>query len=63
MDQWQLMFGIACFVAITTYIMFQLYGTADIQPWNYPKRSKSDVDTNEDSVMLSAEDNKNDENE
>jgi len=26
----------AAAVACTTYISFQIYGTADIQDWNYP---------------------------
>lgn len=34
--QWQYCFLLASAVAIVTYIMFQMYGTADIQPWNYP---------------------------
>lgn len=36
--QWQFCFLLASAVAIVTYIMFQIYGTADIQPWNYPPR-------------------------
>jgi MFS family permease len=34
--QWQYCFLLSSAVAIVTYIMFQVYGTADIQPWNYP---------------------------
>lgn len=29
-------------IAISTYIMFQIYGTADIQPWNYQKSRNTD---------------------
>lgn len=34
--QWQYAFITTSIIACTTYIMFQIYGTADIQPWNYP---------------------------
>jgi len=29
-------FGVSAAVACITYISFQVYGTADIQDWNYP---------------------------
>lgn len=38
-------------IAISTYIIFQIYGTADIQPWNYPKPKSTDE---EESKMLPA---------
>lgn len=30
------MFYVTSVIAICTYIFFQIFGTADIQPWNYP---------------------------
>lgn len=36
LSQWQFCFLLSSIVAIVTYLMFQIYGTADIQPWNYP---------------------------
>ncbi|XP_046407237.1 sialin-like isoform X2 [Ischnura elegans] len=36
LEQWRKVFGVTSVVAITTYIMFQIFGTADIQTWNYP---------------------------
>lgn len=35
--QWQHSFIVTAVIAVATYTMFQVYGTADIQPWNYPK--------------------------
>lgn len=37
-SQWLISFGIASCVAIFTYVMFQVYGTAEVQTWNYPER-------------------------
>lgn len=34
--QWQIAFITMTIVACSTYIMFHLYGTAEIQSWNYP---------------------------
>lgn len=34
--QWQYVFLTTSLIACITYIMFQLYGTAEIQSWNYP---------------------------
>lgn len=36
--QWQQSFILASIVAVITYIMFQIYGTAEVQSWNYPKQ-------------------------
>lgn len=35
-EQWQIAFIIMTIIACTTYVMFQIYGTAEIQPWNFP---------------------------
>lgn len=36
------MFGSTAVIAIFTYVMFQIYGTAEIQSWNYPKSKNTD---------------------
>lgn len=35
-SQWQYVFITTSIIACVTYIMYQIYGTADVQPWNYP---------------------------
>ncbi|KAJ6641246.1 Sialin [Pseudolycoriella hygida] len=42
LDQWQSVFGLTAVISISTYIMFQIYGTSDIQAWNYPKAKPTD---------------------
>lgn len=37
-EQWQIAFTVASVVACITYIVFQVYGTSEIQPWNYPPK-------------------------
>ena len=34
--QWQHCFLLSSVVAIVTYVMFRIYGTAEVQSWNYP---------------------------
>lgn len=46
--QWQSVFGLASAIALWTYIVFQLFGTAEIQSWNYPPQQH----LSEDSQML-----------
>lgn len=48
-EQWQHVFGVASIIAICTYVMFQIYGTADIQSWNYPQKK----------LLLAAEESQN----
>ncbi|XP_011500012.1 PREDICTED: vesicular glutamate transporter 3 [Ceratosolen solmsi marchali] len=36
LDAWRKVFGVTTCVACGTYIVYQIFGTADIQPWNYP---------------------------
>jgi hypothetical protein len=31
-------FALASIIAISTYMVFQIFGTSDIQPWNYPEK-------------------------
>lgn len=42
--QWQHCFLLSSVVAIVTYLMFQIYGTADVQPWNYPAIPRSEAE-------------------
>ena len=39
--QWRIVFGVTSVVATFTYLMFQIYGTAKIQDWNYPSKSRN----------------------
>lgn len=36
--QWNYVFINTAIVACSTYVVFQVYGTADVQPWNYPPK-------------------------
>jgi sugar phosphate permease len=45
LEQWQFCFVLSSIVAIVTYIMFQIYGTSDIQPWNYPPSQTAERQT------------------
>ncbi|XP_063243204.1 sialin isoform X2 [Bacillus rossius redtenbacheri] len=36
LEQWRYVFWVAAAVACVTYLAYQVFGTADIQPWNYP---------------------------
>ncbi|KAJ8985189.1 hypothetical protein NQ317_018218 [Molorchus minor] len=35
MSSWRTVYYVTGFVAISTYIVYQIWGTADVQPWNY----------------------------
>lgn len=37
LEQWRKVFWISAIVAAGTYVMFQIFGTADVQKWNYPE--------------------------
>lgn len=45
LDQWRTCFIASSVVAISTYVMFQMYGTAQIQPWNYYDSSNKQEET------------------
>ncbi|XP_055383878.1 sialin [Condylostylus longicornis] len=45
--QWRTVFGLSFVIAFCTYIMFQIYGTATIQSWNYPKNKLSSFEERE----------------
>ena len=38
LEQWQTSFLLAAVIASGTYLFYQLYATADVQPWNYPTK-------------------------
>lgn len=44
-SQWQNCFLLSSVVAITTYISFQIYGTAEVQSWNYPEPPKTGAES------------------
>jgi MFS family permease len=46
LGQWQFCFLVASIVAIVTYLMFQVYGTAEIQEWNYHNPPNNDDEAN-----------------
>lgn len=35
-DQWKIAFITMAIIACSTYVMFHIYGTAEIQSWNFP---------------------------
>lgn len=37
-QQWKYVFITTTVITCVTYIMYHIYGTADIQPWNYPSK-------------------------
>ncbi|XP_071438894.1 sialin isoform X2 [Hetaerina americana] len=39
LEQWRKVFGVTSVVAVATYVIFQIFGTAEIQSWNYPDGS------------------------
>ena len=39
LDAWRRVFGVTACVACGTYIVYQIFGTADIQHWNYPDQN------------------------
>ncbi|XP_031842266.1 sialin isoform X1 [Nomia melanderi] len=36
LDAWRQVFGVSACVACGTYVVYQIFGTGDIQAWNYP---------------------------
>lgn len=52
---WRYAFTTTMVIACVTYIMFHIYGTADIQPWNYPPKKLLNADpknTKDDDVQV-----------
>ncbi|XP_055596408.1 sialin [Uranotaenia lowii] len=48
-NQWQHVFAVSSIVAISCYLIFQFFGTAEIQKWNYPVTDeRAEVTSNED---------------
>jgi hypothetical protein len=42
LEQWQKVFWLSAVVSCGTYVFFQVFGTADIQAWNYPQQKIPD---------------------
>lgn len=58
LDAWRQVFGVTACVACATYIVYQIFGTGDIQPWNYPDQ-KYPQSVQEDSQPLNESPQKN----
>ncbi|XP_014270922.1 sialin isoform X1 [Halyomorpha halys] len=41
LEQWRKVFGISSVVAVATYIMYQVFGTSEVQSWNYSRNITS----------------------
>ncbi|XP_034938553.1 sialin [Chelonus insularis] len=42
LEAWRNVFGLTTCIACGTYIVYQIFGTADIQSWNYPDQKRPD---------------------
>ncbi|KAG7199009.1 hypothetical protein KM043_013161 [Ampulex compressa] len=58
LDAWRKVFGVTACVACSTYVVYQIFGTADIQAWNYPDQ-KYPQSVQEDSQPLNESPRKN----
>ncbi|XP_043785000.1 sialin-like isoform X2 [Apis laboriosa] len=58
LDAWRQVFGVTACVACATYIVYQIFGTGDVQPWNYPDQ-KYPQSVQEDSQPLNESPQKN----
>lgn len=58
LDAWRRVFGVTACVACSTYIVYQIFGTAEIQAWNYPDQ-KYPQSVQEDSQPLNESPSKN----
>lgn len=58
LDAWRRVFGVTACVACSTYVVYQIFGTADIQAWNYPDQ-KYPQSVQEDSQPLNESPQKN----
>ncbi|XP_052869216.1 vesicular glutamate transporter 3 isoform X1 [Anopheles cruzii] len=50
-NQWLHVFGVSSVVAISTYVIYQVFGTAEIQSWNYPV-ADPEVTSSDDSAVI-----------
>ncbi|XP_058467568.1 sialin [Malaya genurostris] len=50
-NQWLHVFGVSSVVAVSSYLVFQIFGTAEIQPWNYPLPDAEVVSTDDSAVI------------
>lgn len=41
LEQWRKVFGISSVVAVVTYVMYQVFGTSEVQSWNYSRNITS----------------------
>ncbi|XP_008554081.1 sialin [Microplitis demolitor] len=47
LDAWRNVFGLTSGIACGTYIIYQIFGTADIQSWNYPDQKRPQIVDND----------------
>ncbi|XP_043272041.1 sialin-like [Venturia canescens] len=59
LDAWRTVFGLTACIACGTYVVYQIFGTADIQEWNYPDRKYPQSTIDEDSTPLNEASQKN----
>lgn len=38
LSAWRNVFALAACIACATYVIYQICGTAEVQPWNYPQQ-------------------------
>lgn len=50
-NQWLHVFGVSSVVAISCYLIFQIFGTAEIQSWNYPLPDPEVISTDDSAVI------------
>ncbi|XP_035795386.1 vesicular glutamate transporter 3-like isoform X1 [Anopheles albimanus] len=50
-NQWLHVFGVSSVVAISTYVIYQVFGTAEIQSWNYPDNDP-EISSSDDSAVI-----------
>ncbi|XP_055922131.1 sialin [Eupeodes corollae] len=49
-DEWRQVFWVSCIIAICTYFMFQIYGTADVQSWNHLRKKSGSSEEESDKL-------------
>ncbi|XP_058813250.1 sialin [Topomyia yanbarensis] len=50
-NQWLQVFGVSSVIAVSSYLVFQIFGTAEIQPWNYPLPDAEVISTDDSAVI------------
>ena len=53
LNLWRIVFQLASVIGISTYFSFQIFGTGEVQPWNYPDGVSRSEGTREKSLLNS----------